>query len=455
MYPLIPVLFRHSVLFLVPVEGQPFVLMKPLVLAMGLVWSVQQEKLLKDARWHAQTLPLADADGASAAVCLPLRKRFGWLTSLRPYQAKAATDNRDNFLTFQKNCDEILWNAWRKCEFARLTARPVARIPDLGPESTPAVAAAGANQAIAPAGVTDREGTDDAPLVPVFPGEIGGVAGQVCNATDLHAFLDVGRDVSTWLNERIVKYGFVENQDFALVPRNGGIKKGRGGDRRSKDYLITLDMAKELSMVENNAKGREARRYFIAMERQALAAAGPSVPIRPPASAPAPAPALADGPRPFPALDLTLQVAEVAMRNLRLSETSKIRLLADICRTKGVSSSFLPEFVDESLVRALTDLLKEHGSAHSTIVANQALLDLGLLEILTRKSAKGTVRAFKSLTLDGLAYGRNETSPQAPRETAPLYFAESFPTLLARIEAHLATAVSDRPRARRLGSSVH
>jgi hypothetical protein len=100
-------------------------------------------------------------------------------------------------------------------------------------------------------------------------------------------------------------------------------------------------------------------------------------------------------------------------------------------------------------------LLKEHGSAHSTIVANQALLDLGLLEILTRKSAKGTVRAFKSLTLDGLAYGRNETSPQAPRETAPLSFAESFPTLLARIEAHLATAASDRPRARRLGSSVH
>ena len=452
MYPLIPVLFRHSVLFLVPVEGQPFVLMKPLVLAMGLVWSVQQEKLLKDARWHAQTLPLADADGASAAVCLPLRKRFGWLTSLRPYQAKAATDNRDNFLTFQKNCDEILWNAWRKCEFARLTARPVARIPDLGPESTPAVAAAGANQAIAPAGVTDREGTDDAPLVPVFPGEIGGVAGQVCHATDLHAFLGVASKFADWIGNRIAKYGFIENQDFTSFSKN--LEKPKTG-RPTKDYLITLDMAKELSMVENNAKGREARRYFIAMERQALAAAGPSVPIRPPASAPAPAPALADGPRPFPALDLTLQVAEVAMRNLRLSETSKIRLLADICRTKGVSSSFLPEFVDESLVRALTDLLKEHGSAHSTIVANQALLDLGLLEILTRKSAKGTVRAFKSLTLDGLAYGRNETSPQAPRETAPLSFAESFPTLLARIEAHLATAASDRPRARRLGSSVH
>jgi phage anti-repressor protein len=444
MYPLIPVLFRHSVLFLVPVEGQPFVLMKPLVLAMGLVWSVQQEKLLQDVRWHAQTLPLADADGASAAVCLPLRKLFGWLTSVRPYQAKAATVNRDHFLAFQTSCDEILWNAWHKGESDRLTAPPVARIPNLGPEPTSAVAAVPPAPPIAQAVATDRE--REIPLVTVFPGEIGGVAGQVCHATDLHAFLGVASKFANWIGNRTAKYGFLENQDFTSFSKN--LEKPKTG-RPAKDYLITLDMAKELSMVENNAKGREARRYFIAMERQALAAVGQAVPIRPPA------PALVDGPRPFPALDLTLQVAEVAMRNLRLSETSKIRLLADICRTKGVSSTFLPEFVDESLVRALTDLLKEHGSAHSTIVANQALLDLGLLEILTRKSAKGTVRAFKSLTLDGLAYGRNETSPQAPRETAPLYFAESFPTLLARIEAHLATAASDRLRARRLGSPVH
>ncbi len=108
-------------------------------------------------------------------------------------------------------------------------------------------------------------------LVPVFMAIIGGVQQQVCDARTLHAFLEVGRDFSNWFKELVEKYEFVEDQDFALIRQNGGIKTGRGGDRRSKDYLLCLDMAKESSMVQNNAKGREARRYFIAMERQALA----------------------------------------------------------------------------------------------------------------------------------------------------------------------------------------
>ena len=50
------------------------------------------------------------------------------------------------------------------------------------------------------------------------------------------------------------------------------VKAGKPqGGRPSIEYHVTLDMAKELSMVESNHKGREAHRYFIAMERQALA----------------------------------------------------------------------------------------------------------------------------------------------------------------------------------------
>lgn len=79
---------------------------------------------------------------------------------------------------------------------------------------------------------------------------------------ELHYFLGVGRDFSTWIKERIKKYDFIENTDFTIevtTPQNGGI---------AKDYAMTIDMSKELSMVENNAKGKEARKYFIKCEKQ-------------------------------------------------------------------------------------------------------------------------------------------------------------------------------------------
>lgn len=84
-----------------------------------------------------------------------------------------------------------------------------------------------------------------------------------CNARELHEYMEVGKDFSNWIKDRIEKYGFIEGIDFTpeLAESNGG--------RPSKEYYITLDMAKELSMVENNEKGKEARKYFIAIEKKA------------------------------------------------------------------------------------------------------------------------------------------------------------------------------------------
>lgn len=134
---------------------------------------------------------------------------------------------------------------------------------------------------------------------------------------------------------------------------------------------------------------------------------------------------------------IEVQIAEAAARMLRLSDTSKVRMLASICELKGVSPAFLPAYVDEDLTRALTQLLKDHGSPLSAKTANLALLDMGYLMELERKSSKGEIRKFKSLTESGLRYGRNETSPQNPRETQPLYYTNRFAELLERIEAHL------------------
>ncbi len=85
---------------------------------------------------------------------------------------------------------------------------------------------------------------------------------QLVSGKELHQFLEVGRDFSTWIKERIKKYEFIENNDFTVLvttPQNGGI---------AKDYIVTIEMAKELSMVENNSKGQAARKYFIQCEKR-------------------------------------------------------------------------------------------------------------------------------------------------------------------------------------------
>lgn len=92
---------------------------------------------------------------------------------------------------------------------------------------------------------------------------------QTVNARELHAFLEVGKDFSTWIKDRIAQYGFLENQDFVCSPVLGS--EGRGGQNRI-DYHLALDMAKELAMVERNEKGKQARQYFIECERRAKAA---------------------------------------------------------------------------------------------------------------------------------------------------------------------------------------
>lgn len=114
-------------------------------------------------------------------------------------------------------------------------------------------------------------------LVRVFDGQIGGSPAQVCDGRELHAFLKNGKQFSDWIKHRISQYGFEENQDFSLVSPKSEIKTGRGGDRRSVDYHLTLDMAKELSMVENNEQGRKARRYFIDCEKRAHAPTSPMI----------------------------------------------------------------------------------------------------------------------------------------------------------------------------------
>ena len=110
-------------------------------------------------------------------------------------------------------------------------------------------------------------------LIRIEPSRIGGETIQTCNARDLHAFLKVKARFNDWIRNRVEDFGFQENQDFITLTR----LLVSGGKR--KDYYLSLDMAKELAMVERNAKGKEARLYFIDCER--LAKSKTAVPALP------------------------------------------------------------------------------------------------------------------------------------------------------------------------------
>ena len=89
---------------------------------------------------------------------------------------------------------------------------------------------------------------------------------QAVNARELHQKLGNKRKFSDWMKQRIEQYGFVENQDFEVFHKN--VKREIGSSVRI-EYALSLDMAKELCMVENNDAGRRIRKYFIDMENEA------------------------------------------------------------------------------------------------------------------------------------------------------------------------------------------
>lgn len=95
-------------------------------------------------------------------------------------------------------------------------------------------------------------------LIPVHTNPDGG---NVVMGRDLHEFLEVTTPYDKWF-PRMVEYGFTAGQDFST-----NLSKSTGG-RPKQDHIITLDMAKEVSMIQRTEKGKQARQYFIECERR-------------------------------------------------------------------------------------------------------------------------------------------------------------------------------------------
>ena len=258
----------------------------------------------------------------------------------------------------------------------------------------------------------------------IVPRQFDGETIQTVNARELHETLGIGRDFSTWIKSRIDQYGFAENNDYVVFTNSGekafdspelvNQKSGRGGDRRSIDYHVSLDMAKELAMVENNDQGRAARRYFIECERRMKAQA----------------PALAGSPPLAGDIYAIGAIADVT----RASESSRLGMVRNFVEANAPRLlSALPAYaIDAPIVAGsetaqsseptttITNIARSVGMPPA--LANVQLECAGLLEKLERKGSKGLPKYYWSVTSKGMAYGKNITSPNNPRETQPHWY---------------------------------
>lgn len=96
-------------------------------------------------------------------------------------------------------------------------------------------------------------------MLPVYQNENGE---KFVNARELHDQLMSKQKFADWIKKRIENYAFMENEDFFI-----SLGKSTGG-RPTTEFILTMDTAKEISMVENNEMGRAIRKYFIEVEKR-------------------------------------------------------------------------------------------------------------------------------------------------------------------------------------------
>lgn len=102
-------------------------------------------------------------------------------------------------------------------------------------------------------------------IIPIYENES---KERLINARELHQVLKNKRQFANWIKQRIEQYGFAENKEY--IRFNNFVKgdeKGYG-NKAKIDYYLTIDMAKELCMVENNEMGKKLRIYFIEIEKR-------------------------------------------------------------------------------------------------------------------------------------------------------------------------------------------
>lgn len=243
-------------------------------------------------------------------------------------------------------------------------------------------------------------------LIPVMENEKGE---KLVDARLLHKFLEVGTKFSDWIKDRIEKYKFTKDIDFTSFPKK---EKAENTWINTIEYILTLDVAKELSMVETTEKGSEARKYFIGVEKKYKQDKNNSI----------------------DKLKLEQQGLKFAIEILKPSEVSTVKMIKSFNESQGLSTAYLPVYSDEEAALSATELLKKFDVKISVIKFNKILIEKGILIEKQRPSKSKGVKKYKALTELGLQYGKNVISTRgSEQQTQALFYENKFQKLVSLV----------------------
>ena len=160
----------------------------------------------------------------------------------------------------------------------------------------------------------------------------------VISGRALHEFLEVKTSYKDWF-PRMIEYGFTEGTDFCSI-----LSESTGG-RPATDHAIRLDMAKEIAMIQRSEKGKQARQYFIQIEK--------------------------DYNSPEKIMARALQIAEKELSNLRLENKVQEQQIAEL-KPKASYYDLVLQCKD---LLSMTEIAKDYGMSAKGM--NKLLHDLG------------------------------------------------------------------------------
>lgn len=230
---------------------------------------------------------------------------------------------------------------------------------------------------------------------------------RAVSARMLHSFLESKQQFQDWIKNRITKYGFVENQDFEVFHK---VMKNPNGGRPQDEYAISIEMAKELSMVENNEKGKMARQYFIRCEEIAKTKEGERLSVT------------------SKNINAKISWIKGVKGLLRLNDNSVLMMLKQVGDPLGLPTPDYTKSADQIL--SAKELLKRHVKGISAQKFNKIAEEKGYIAYLSRPAAHGKTHRFPSITDKGKTFGENQVSPKNPSQTQPQWYVGKFGDLL-------------------------